>query len=87
LDVIESGKTPARERAVAPHPSVKPQGFLRRVIKALLPTGSGVVLDTFAGCATTLAACEALGVAGIGTEIDPVYFEMGSTAIPQLATL
>jgi site-specific DNA-methyltransferase (adenine-specific) len=87
LDVIESGKTPARERALAPHPSVKPQAFLRKVITALLPMGSGIVLDTFAGCATTLAACEALGVAGIGTEIDPIYFEMASTALPKLSKL
>jgi len=49
--------------------------------------GSGIVLDTFAGCATTLAACEALGVAGIGTEIDPIYFEMASTALPKLSKL
>lgn len=87
LDVIESGKTPARERAIAPHPSVKPQSFLRRVISALLPMGDGVVLDTFAGSATTLAACEALGVTGIGTEIDPHYFEMARQAIPRLAEL
>ncbi len=62
LDVIHSSKTPARERAIAPHPSVKPQKFLRQLISALLPMGEGTVLDTFAGCATTLAACEALGV-------------------------
>jgi len=87
LDVIDSGKTPTRERALAPHPSVKPQKFLRKVIRALLPMGSGTVLDTFAGCATTLAACEALGVTGIGTEIDPYYFDMARDAIPKLAEL
>ncbi|MGA3058629.1 MAG: DNA methyltransferase [Candidatus Limnocylindrales bacterium] len=87
LDVIESGTTPERERAVAPHPSVKPQAFLRQVITAVLPTGSGTILDTFAGCATTLAACEAVGADGIGVEVDPVYFHLASTSIPKLAVL
>jgi len=87
LDVIHSSKTPARERAIAPHPSVKPQKFLRQLISALLPMGEGTVLDTFAGCATTLAACEALGVPGIGTELDPYFYEMACAAIPRLAAL
>jgi site-specific DNA-methyltransferase (adenine-specific) len=87
LDVIDSGTTPDRERAVAPHPSVKPQAFLRQVVKAMLPTGEGTVLDTFAGCATTLAACEAIGVDGVGVEIDPLYFDLASKAISKLAAL
>jgi len=87
LDVIESGTTPDRERALAPHPSLKPQAFLRRAVNALLPLGKGVVLDTFAGCATTLAACEALGVEGLGVELDPHFFKMACSAIPKLAAL
>jgi DNA modification methylase len=87
LDVIESGTTPERERIVAPHPSVKPQAFLRQLITAVLPTGTGTILDTFAGCATTLAACEAMGVDGVGVEVDPVYFRLAAEAIPVLADL
>ncbi len=87
LDVIVSGQTPERERKLAAHPSVKPQAFLRRIVRAVLPTGTGVVLDTFAGCATTLAACEAEGVEGIGVEVDPHYFLMATGAIPKLAAL
>jgi DNA modification methylase len=87
LDVIESATTPDRERALAPHPSVKPQAFLRQIVDAILPLGDGIVLDTFAGCATTLAACEARGINGIGIERDPHYFAMASAAIPQLAGL
>jgi DNA modification methylase len=87
LDVIDSGTTSERERALAPHPSVKPQAFLRQIVTAMLPTGEGTVLDTFAGCATTLAACEALGVNGVGVELDPVYFDLASAAIPKLAAL
>jgi site-specific DNA-methyltransferase (adenine-specific) len=87
LDVIESGTTPDRERKVAPHPSVKPQAFLRQIVTAMLPTGEGTILDTFAGCATTLAACEAMGATGIGIEVDPVYFDLAAEAIPKLAVL
>lgn len=84
-DVIESGLLPDRERALAPHPSAKPQRFMRQLVRAALPTGHGTILDPFAGCATTLAACEALGVNGIGVEIDPVYWDMALEAIPKLA--
>jgi DNA modification methylase len=87
LDVVESGTTPERERKLAPHPSVKPQSFLRRMVEALVPMGEGRVLDPFAGCATTLAACEARNVEGVGVEIDPHYFRMAARAIPRLAAL
>lgn len=87
LDVVESGTTPEREREVAPHPSVKPQAFLRRMVEALLPMGRGRILDPFAGCATTLAACEARNIEGVGIEIDPHYFRMAARAIPKLAAL
>lgn len=89
VDVIESGITPERERSLAPHPSVKPQAFLRTLVGSMLPLGaeSGPVLDTFAGCATTLAACEAIGASGVGVEVDPVYWKLASKAIPRLAAL
>lgn len=87
LDVIDSGTTPDRERAVAPHPSLKPQSFLRRAVTALLPLGDGIVLDTFAGCATTLAACEALNIHGLGIELDSYYFKMACSAIPKLSAI
>ncbi|MHB1549875.1 MAG: DNA-methyltransferase [Vulcanimicrobiaceae bacterium] len=87
LDVVESGTTPDRERNLAPHPSVKPQAFLRRMVEAMLPMGEGTILDPFAGCATTLAACEAQGIDGIGVEIDPHYFRMAAKAIPELASI
>lgn len=90
LDVIPSGITPAAERELAPHPSAKPQAFLRQVVRAMLPLGpdaSGPVLDTFAGCATTLAACEAVGAQGIGVEIDETYFTLAAAAVPRLAVV
>ena len=49
-DVIKSAPTRKVERDLAPHPSLKPQAFLRQVVRGVLPLGKGVVLDPFAGC-------------------------------------
>jgi len=87
LDVIESGHTPERERRIAAHPSIKPQAFLRHLVRGVLPQGSGIVLDTFAGSGSALAACQALDVEGIGVEIDREYFKLAAAAIPRLAAL
>ena len=87
LDVIDSGTTPERERRIAAHPSVKPQAFLRHIVRAMLPLGSGVILDPFCGAGTTLAACEALGIEGVGVEIDPEYYRLATSAIPDLALI
>jgi DNA modification methylase len=86
-DVIKSHPTRAAERAVAAHPSLKPQHFLRQVVRAILPLGEGVVLDPFAGSGSTLAAAEAVGYESIGVEIDPQYVEMARRAIPALVGL
>ena len=86
-DVIKSHPTRKAERSIAPHPSLKPQSFLRRVVRAMLPLGEGVVLDPFAGAGSTLAAAEAVGYDSIGVEVDPVYFKLATQAIPLLAAL
>ncbi len=85
VDVIACGKTPRRERKVAPHPSLKPQAFLRKLVRAALPLGEGVVLDPFMGSGSTLAAALALGYRAIGIERDGEFFEMAESAIPALA--
>lgn len=84
-DVIASGRTPRDEKEVAPHPSLKPQAFLRQLVHAALPLGKGVVLDPFAGSGSTLAACEAVGYKAIGIELDQRYVAMAKRAIPRLA--
>lgn len=84
-DVIRSAPTRKEERAMAPHPSLKPQAFLRQVVRAVLPLGEGVVLDPFAGAGSTLAAAESVGYESIGVEKDPRYFDMACEAIPKLA--
>jgi site-specific DNA-methyltransferase (adenine-specific) len=86
-DVIESAPTRAAERELANHPSLKPQAFLRRVVRGVLPLGTGVVLDPFAGSGSTLAAAEAVGYASLGIERDAQYFELAREAIPKLAAL
>jgi len=86
-DVIESSPTRPAERAVAPHPSLKPQAFLRQLVRGVLPLGKGVVLDPFAGSGSTLAAAEAVGYESVGIEKDLEYFRTAERAIPALTRL
>ena len=84
-DVIASSPTHKSERLLGPHPSLKPQQFLRILVRGVLPLGKGVVLDPFCGAASTLAAAEAVGYDSIGIEKDPHYFEMARFSLPKLA--
>jgi site-specific DNA-methyltransferase (adenine-specific) len=84
-DVISSERTPRRERDIADHPSLKPQSLLRRLVHAALPLGRGIICDPFSGSGSTVAACEAVGVHGIGIERHAEYFEMSRKATPRLA--
>jgi DNA modification methylase len=86
-DVIVSQPTPRTERGIAPHPSLKPQAFLRPVVRAALPLGRGVILDPFAGSGSTLAAANAVGYRSVGIERDRRYVNMARKAIPELAAL
>jgi site-specific DNA-methyltransferase (adenine-specific) len=86
-DVILSSPTRAAERELAPHPSLKPQAFMRQLVRASLPLGEGVVLDPFMGGGSTIAAAVAVGYESIGLEMDPVFFRMAEQAIPALAKL
>ncbi len=83
-DVITSAPTRRAERELAPHPSLKPQAFLRQLVRGVLPLGKGIVLDTFAGAGSTLAACNAVGYENIGVEKDKDYFLTAVNAIPKL---
>lgn len=83
-DVISSSPTRKSERDLAPHPSLKPQAFLRQLVRAVLPLGDGVILDPFAGAGSTLAAAEAVGYASVGVEKDRHFFSMACEAIPKL---
>ena len=86
-DVIRSSPTRKSERAIAPHPSLKPQSFMRMLVRGVLPLGEGTVVDTFAGAGSTLAAAEAVGYESVGVEKDSLYFNMAKEAIRPLAEL
>lgn len=83
-DVIACSPTRGTEKKIAPHPSLKPQRFMRQIVRAALPLGEGIVYDPFAGSGSTLAAAEALGYTAIGTERDAQYFEMACNAFTAL---
>lgn len=84
-DLIRSSPARREERKIAPHPSLKPQEFLRRIVRASLPLAEGVVLDPFMGSGSTIAAASALGIQSVGLELDPHYFALATTAIDSLA--
>jgi site-specific DNA-methyltransferase (adenine-specific) len=84
-DVIRSSPTRAAERALAPHPSLKPQAFMRQIVRASLPLGEGTVLDPFLGGGATVAAALAVGYDSIGVELDASYLAVARKAIPKLA--
>jgi len=84
-DVIESERTSRAERSLADHPSLKPQSFLRQLVHAALPLGTGIILDPFMGSGSTIAAAAALGLASVGVERNPDYFKMAKEAILPLS--
>ncbi len=60
-NVIESERTPQRERVLADHPSLKPQSFLRQIVYAALPLGTEVILDPCMSSGSTITAALAVG--------------------------
>lgn len=86
-DVIRSAPTHAKERALANHPSLKPQAFLRQIVRAVLPMGTGTILDPFSGSGSTLAAAASFGYDAVGVELDLEYARLAAAAIPKLASL
>lgn len=86
-DVIKSETPPSNEEAIAPHPSLKPQRFMRQLVWASLPLGHGVVMDPFMGSGSTIAAAVAVGYQAVGLEKQQDFYEMARRAIPRLALL
>ena len=86
-DLIQSSPARGEERKTAPHPSLKPQKFMRQIVWASLPLGKGVVLDPFMGSGATIAAATALGLRSIGVEVNKEYFHLATGAVPRLAKL
>jgi len=86
-DVISSSPTRPEERSISQHPSLKPQSFMRQVVRASLPLGTGIVLDPFMGGGSTIAAAISVQYESIGVELDPAFFHAAVEAIPKLANL
>jgi DNA modification methylase len=86
-DVIASNPTRPEERRIGNHPALKPQAFMRQLVRASLPLGRGVVLDPFMGAGATIAAAVSVGYESIGIENDTEYFQVAEAAIPVLARL
>lgn len=87
VDVIASAPTRKEERKIASHPALKPQAFMRQIVRASLPLGEGIVLDPFMGAGSTIGAAFAVGYESIGVESDPVFYAMAQKAIPLLSAL
>lgn len=86
-DVVPSERTPQIEKAIANHPSIKPQSFMRTLVHAVLPLGKGIIADPFMGSGSTIAAAEAVGLQCVGVERHEEYYQLSKRAIPQLARL
>lgn len=87
LDVIKSTRTPAIERRIASHPSLKPQSLLRQLVHAILPLGEGVIADPFMGSGSTVAAADAMGVCCVGVERYPDFYQLAVEGAAKLAGL
>src|SRR5260370_20834620 len=77
----------SREEAISSHPCLKPQHFMRIIVRALLPLGEGTILDPFMGSGSTIAAAKAVGYAATGLELATEYFRLAENAITRLAAL
>lgn len=86
-DLIDSSPARGLERDVAPHPSLKPQKFVRQLVRAALPLGEGIILDPFMGSGSTIAAAAACGLKSVGLEVSSEYYRMAEKAVPVLAAL
>ena len=84
-DVIESERTPQSEREIADHPSLKPQSFLRPLVYAALPTGRGVIADTFMGSGSTVAAALSVGVPCVGVEQRADFYDIARASVLKLS--
>jgi len=84
-DLVEIGRTPREERELAKHPSLKPQALLRELVYAVLPLGKGIVLDSFMGSGSTVAAANSLDIHCIGVEKNIDFFRAAPESIERLS--
>src|SRR5574341_577623 len=83
-DVIASAPTRKTTRLNSSHQLISYAVFCLKLIRGVLPLGEGVIVDTFAGAGSTLAAAEAVGYLSVGIEKDQHYFDIARKAITKL---
>lgn len=86
-DLIQSSPARGIEKKLAPHPSLKPQAFIRQIVWAVLPLGKGIILDPFMGSGSTIAAAKHFRFKSIGLEIDDEYFQIAKQAVTRLVEI
>lgn len=67
----------------AVHPTQKPEGIVRPLLRYSCPPG-GVVLDPFMGSGTTLAVAKQEGRRAVGIEIEERYCEIAAKRLSQM---
>ena len=72
--------TNSPERRLIPHPTVKPLSLMKELVE-LFTDQDDLVLDPFAGSATTGVACIKLQRRFLGIEQNPKYFELACTRL------
>lgn len=64
------------------HPTEKPWRLMAEILKDFTNPGQ-TILDPFMGSGTTIVACQKLGRAGIGIELDPEYFAIACKRVDE----
>lgn len=67
------------------HPCPKPLAWMEWLVLRATPKAGETILDPFMGSGTTLVACQKLGRAGTGIEIDPDYFDIACRRVEEAA--
>src|SRR5436309_1122294 len=67
-DAIPSGRTPKCEELIFDHPCLKPQHFMRVIVRALLPPVEGNIMYPLMASGSTFAASESTGYSNTRSE-------------------
>jgi DNA modification methylase len=78
-NVLKCSRVHSTERE---HQTQKPVELIEQIAETVSGIGA-TILDPFMGSGTTLVACQKLGRAGIGIEIDPDYFQIACKRVDE----
>ena len=65
------------------HPCPKPIAWMEWLVRRASPFEGETILDPFMGSGTTLVACQRMGRAGTGIELDPDYFDIACKRVEE----